>query len=198
MAVELGGISIRNLTHVAVHERARIVRHPVPGMSGDLAQTLGRSSVEVSFRGVFYGASAAEDLSRLRAAYLERKPVDFFTEAIGEGYFAQVLIATLEVSQQAGYPDQFDFGCAVVEYVAPPEPTTADPFASLDAGLLGEASGLVDDAQNALAEVGNLASVLGVIPDFGNPTAALSGILDDFTDIAGGAGGSLQAISDLF
>ena len=75
---------------------------------------------------------------------------------------------------------------------------TADPFASLDAGLLGEASGLIDDAQNALAEVANLASVLGVIPDFGNPTAALSGILDDFTDIAGGAGGSLQAITDLF
>ena len=198
MAVELGGITIRNLTHVAVHERARIVRHPVPGMSGDLAQTLGRSSVEVSLRGVFYGASAAEDLSRLRAAYLERKPVDFFSEAIGEGYFSQVLIATLEVSQQAGYPDQFDFGCAVVEYVEPPEPVTADPFAALDAGLLGEASGLIDDAQNALAEVANLASVLGVIPDFGNPTAALSGILDDFTDIAGGAGGSLQAISDLF
>ena len=198
MAVELGGITVRNLTHVAVHERARIVRHPVPGMSGDLAQTLGRSSVEVSFRGVFYGASAAEDLSRLRAAYLERKPVDFFTEAIGEGYFAQVLIAKLEVSQQAGYPDQFDFGCAVVEYVEPPEPVTADPFASLDAGLLGEASGLIDDAQNALAEVANLASVLGVIPDFGNPTAALSGILDDVTDVAGGAGGSLQAISDLF
>ena len=198
MAVELGGITVRNLTQVAVHERARIVRHPVPGMSGDLAQTLGRSSVEVSLRGVFYGASAAEDLSRLRAAYLERKPVDFFSEAIGEGYFGQVLIAELEVSQQAGYPDQFDFGCAVVEYVEPPQPVTADPFASLDAGLLGEASGLIDDAQNALAEVANLASVLGVIPDFGNPTAALSGILDDFTDIAGGAGGSLQAISDLF
>jgi len=198
MAVELGGITVRNLTHVAVHERARIVRHPVPGMSGDLAQTLGRSSVQVSLRGVFYGASAAEDLGRLRAAYLEGKPVDFFTEAIGEGYFAQVLIAKLEVSQQAGYPDQFDFGCDVVEYVEPPEPVTADPFASLDASLLGEASGLIDGAQNALAEVSNLASALGVIPDFGNPTEPLRGILDEFTESAGGAGRSLKAISDLF
>jgi len=197
MSVELGGITVRNLTNVAVQERARIVRHPVPGMSGDLAQTLGRSSVEVSLRGVFYGASAADDLGRLRAAYLERKPVDFFTEAIGEGYFAQVLIAKLEVTQHAGYPDQFDFRCDVVEYVEPPQPVTADPFASLDAGLQGEAAGLIDDAQNAMADVANLAGALGVIPDFGNPTAALGGILDDFTDLAGGAGGSLLAISDL-
>jgi len=173
MAIELGGITVRNLTHIAVRERARIVRHPVPGMSGDFAQTLGRSSVEVSFRGVLYGGNTVADLNRLRGAYLEHQPVDFFTEAVGEGYFAQVLISKLEVSQRAGYPEQFEFNCEVVEYVEPPEPVATDPFAAL----------------------GNL---LGVIPDLGNPTQALTGILDEFSDVAGGAGDSLKAISDLF
>lgn len=198
MAIELGGITIRNLTHIAVHERARIVRHPVPGMSGDFAQTLGRSSVEVSFRGVLYGGNTVDDLNRLRGAYLEHKPVDFFTEAVGEGYFAQVLISKLEVSQRAGYPEQFEFSCEVVEYVEPPEPVAVDPFAALDAGLLDEATGFVDDAQNALARVSELGDLLGVIPDLGNPTQALTGILDEFSDVAGGAGDSLKAISDLF
>src|SRR5262245_7307618 len=134
MAIELGGITLQDLTHIVVHERARLIRHPVPGMSGDLTQTLGRCSVGVSIRGMFYGSDSFNDLSRLRSAYLERKPVDFFTEAVGEGYFAQVLIEKLEVSQRAGYLDQFDFSCDVVEFVEPPEPITADPFAGLDAG----------------------------------------------------------------
>jgi len=198
MAIELGGITVRNLTHIAVHERARIVRHPVPGMSGDLSQTLGRSSVEVSFRGILYGGNTPDDLSRLRSGYLEGKPVDFFTEAVGEGYFAQVLIANLEVSQRAGYPEEFDFSCELVEYVEPPEPVTADPFAALDSGLLGEATGFVDGAQNALAQVSELGDLLGIVPDLGNPTPALAGILDDFTDVAGGVGQSLKTIADLF
>ena len=198
MAIELGGITLQHLTHITIHERARIVRHPVPGMSGDLAQTLGRPSVGVTFRGVFYGGNSAEDLSRLRSAYLEHKPVDFFTEAVGEGYFAQVLIAQLEVSQRAGNLDQFDFSCEVVEYVEPPQPVTTDPFAALDTGLLSEATGFVDDAQNALDQVAELSDLLGLVPDFGNPTEALTGLLDDFKGVAGGAGGSLRTISELF
>jgi hypothetical protein len=198
MAIELGGITVRNLTHIAVHERARIVRHGVPGMSGDFAQSLGHSSVEVSFRGVFYGGNTVDDLSRLRGAFLEKTPVDFFTAAVGEGYFAQVLISKLEVSQRAGYPEQFEFSCEVVEYVEPPEPVTADPFAELDAGLLDEATGFVDDAQNALEQVSELGDLLGLVPDLGNPTQALTRILDDFNDVAGGAGETLKTISDLF
>jgi hypothetical protein len=198
MPIELGGITLQHLTHIAVYERARIVRHLVPGMTGDLAQVMGRSSVGVSFRGLFYGAGAVEDLNRLRSAHLENKPVDFFTEAVGEGYFAQVLIAQLEVSQRATYPDQFDFSCDVVEYVEPPAPVTADPFAALDAGLLGEAAGFVDGAQAALEQASQLANLLDLVPDLGNPTAPLSGILEDFRGVAGAAGTSLSAIGDLF
>ncbi len=117
MAVELAGIVLERLTHVTIGERARIVHHDVPGLSGEFAQTLGRRAVEVSLRGIFYGPAAVDDLNTLRAAYLEHAPVDFFTESVGEGYFTQVLISRLEISQRAGYLDQFDFACDVVEYV---------------------------------------------------------------------------------
>jgi DNA circularisation protein N-terminus len=198
MPVELSGITLQHLTHVSVRERARIVHHPVPGMSGDLVQTLGRPSVEVSFRGIFYGANIADELNQLRSAYLENKPVDFFTEAIGEGYFTQVLIVKLEASQRTGYLDQFDFICEVVEYVEPPEPVAANPFAALDAGLLDEATSFIDDAQNVLEQVSQLTELLGVVPDFGNPTEALVGILDEYKDIAGEAAGNLATIDELF
>jgi hypothetical protein len=198
MAIELGGISLEQLTHVAVRERARIVYHPVPGLSGDLAQTLGRPSVEVSIHGIFYGTSATDDLKQLRDAYLAREPVDFFAEAVGEGYFAQVLISRLEVMQRAGYLDQFDFVCDVVEYVEPPEPAVADPLAALDTDLIDEAGAFVDDVQNTLEEVSQLTDLLANAPSFADPTQRLPAMLDLFKTSASGGAGVLTTIHDLF
>jgi hypothetical protein len=198
MAIELGGVTLEQLTHVAVRERARIVQHTVPGLDGDLAQALGRPSVEVSIRGIFYGASAADDLKQLRDAYLAREPVDFFAEAIGEGYFAQVLISRLEVQQRAAYLDQFDFACYVVEYVEPPEPVAADPLAALDSNLAGEAGAFVDDVQNAVAQVSQLTDLLANAPSFGNPTKQLPEMLDRYKTGIGSDKGVLSNIQGLF
>ncbi len=197
MAVELGGIALDHLTDVTIGERARIVHHDVPGLSGELAQTLGRLSVEVSLRGIFYGASAVDELNRLRSAYLRREPVDFFTESVGESYFTQVLISRLQISQRAGYLDQFDFACEVVEYVEPPEPVLVDPLAALDTGLLEEAAAFVDDVQNGLEQVSQLIDLLNV-PAFGNPAESLPGIETDYVRIATESADLLAQIRELF
>jgi len=197
VAVELGSIALERLTHVAVGERARIVHHDVPGLSGEFAQTLGRLAVEVSLQGIFYGPSAVDDLNTLRSAYLEHAPVDFFTESVGEGYFTQVLISRLEISQRAGYLDQFDFACDVIEYVEPPEPVVADPFAALDTSLLEDAASFVDDVQNALDQVSQLADLLST-PAFGNPVETLPGIESGFVQAAGEGAAVLAEIRKLF
>ena len=201
MAVELGSVSLQHLTRVDVSEAARVVRHPVPGLSGDLSQVLGRPSVTVRLQGIFYGAEAAGELEALRTAHLAGEPLDFFTEAVGEGYFAQVLITRLQVAQRAGYPDQFDYACEVMEYVEPPQPAAADPFAALDAldaGLLDEAAGFLDDVQNALAEVSSLVELIANAPSFGDPTTQLPQLLDAFEGLAQGGIPTLAAIRDLF
>jgi hypothetical protein len=198
MAIELGGVTLEHLTQVLVQEQARLVRHSVPGMSGDLTQTVGRPSVEVIFRGIFYGATASDDLKQLRSAYLDHQPVDFFTEAVGEGYFAQVLISTLEVAQRAGHPDEFDFVCKVVEYVEPPQPIITTPFALPDTDLLNEAASLVDDAQNALDQVSKLTDLIANIPSFGDPTEGLSSLLGDYSSVISEGSGLLSDIRDLF
>ncbi len=204
MPVELAGMTLAHLTSIVTCERARIARHPVPGMSGDLAQTLGRPSAEVELCGVFYGSSAPDDLERLRQAHLAGQPVDFFVQAVDDSdptqtvAFSQVLITGLDVAQRAGYPDQFDFTCRVVEHVEPPRPTAPDVFGALDQNLLGEASSFADDAQNALAQVSQLADLLANVPSFGNPTQKLPSMLDAFTPVAGGAATALAGIRDLF
>jgi hypothetical protein len=149
-----------------------------------LAQTLGRHSVEVSLRGIFYGPNAIDELDLLRGAYLGHAPVDFFTESVGEGYFAQVLISRLDVSQRAGYLDQFDFICEVVEHVEPPEPVAADPFALPDTGLLGEAASFMNDVQNGLEQVSQLVDLLNV-PDFADPVKELPQLANEYEQLVG-------------
>ncbi len=197
MALELGGISLEKLTRVEVRERARFARHGIPGMSGELSQDLGRPGVAVAFQGIFHGSDAADKLKELRDKYLAREPVDFLCEAVGQGYFTQVVIDALQVAQRAGYPDQFDYACEVVEYVPPPPPATANPLGDLDAGILDEATGMMDDIQDALGAVADLANLLAGAADFANPTTRLPGMLDTFTDAAGGSASSLGAIADL-
>jgi hypothetical protein len=198
MAVELGTTSLEHLTRVEVSERQRFVSHTVPGLKGDLAQALGRPSVAVRLEGMFYGPTAAQDLGALRTAYLAGEPVDFFAEAVGEGYFAQVLITQIQVSQRAGYLDQFDYACEVLEYVEPPAPAPADLLASLDTDLLGEAGAFMDDVQNALAEVSSITDLIANVPSFADPTTRLPGMLDLFTTASSGGTGVLTTVRDLF
>jgi hypothetical protein len=198
MSIELGGATLSHLTHIEVSEATRVVRHAVPGMSGELSQVLGRPSVTVRFQGIFYGADSATELGALRTVHLAGEPVDFFTEAVGEGYFVQVLITHLQVVQRAGYLDQFDFTCEVMEYVEPPEPVVSDPFGELDAGLLNEATAFMDDVQNALDEVSGLVDLIANAPSFGDPTSQLPKMLDSFKSLTQGAAGTLTGIRDLF
>jgi hypothetical protein len=204
MPVEVAGIPLAHLSSIVTSERARLARHPVPGMSGDLVQTLGRPSVEVQLSGILYGPSAPEQLQRFRDAHHAVAPVDFVVQAVDDSdptqtlAFSQVLICGLEVAQRADHPDEFEFTCRLVEYVEPPQPAAADLFGGLDEDLLAEAAGFIDDAQNALAQVSQLADLLTNLPGFGDPTQQLPSLLDAFTSIAAGGAGALSGIRDLF
>jgi hypothetical protein len=197
MALEIAGVVLDKLVSVDVSEGARFVRHAVPGQSGDYAQALGRPSVQIRVRGIFYGDAAADDLKTLRGHLLGREPVDFLCEVTGEGYFSQVLVDSLDVGQRAGRPDEFDFECALSEYLPPPPPPAASPFGDIDTGLLAEAASLMDDVQNGLAAVSGLTDLLSGAADFANPTTRLPGMLDAVTGATGSGAGALAAIGNL-
>jgi DNA circularisation protein len=197
MSLEIAGVVLDKLVSIEVTEGARFVRHAVPGQEGDYAQALGRPSVQIRVCGIFYGDTATDDLQTLRNHLLARDPVDFLCEITGQGYFSQVLLDRIDVGQRAGYPGEFDFECALTEFVPPPPPPAADPFGDIDAGLLDEAASLMDDVQNALSEVAALGDLLSGAADFGNPTTRLPGMLDAFSGATSGGAGTLSAIGDL-
>jgi hypothetical protein len=197
MSLEIAGVVLDKLVSIDVTEGARFVRHAVPGQDGDYAQALGRPSVRIRVRGVFYGDTATDDLKTLRGHLLGREPVDFLCEITGQGYFSQVLVDRIDVGQRAGRPAEFDFECELTEFVPPPPPPAADPFGAIDLGLIDEAASMMDDVQNALAEVAGLVDLLAGASDFGNPTTRLPGMLDSVTGATGGAAGTLSSIGDL-
>jgi hypothetical protein len=197
MALELAGVVLDKLVSIDVTEGARFVRHPVPGQEGDYTQALGRPSVQIRVRGIFFGDTATDNLKTLRGHLLDRDPVDFLCEITGQGYFSQVLVDRLDVGQRAGRLDEFDFECALTEYVPPPPPPPADAFGGIDSSLLDEAASTMDDAQNALSEVAGLGDLLSSAGDFGNPTTRLPSMLDSFTGATKDAGGTLSSIGAL-
>lgn len=198
MAVRIGSIELEKLTLVEVRERARLSHYTVPGFAGDFVQTFGRPSVEVLLNGIFFGPEALDNLAALRALHQGREPVDFFADAVGEGYFTQVLISRLDLRQRAGRPDEYDFVCEVVEYVEPPEPALADTALGLDTGLLEEAGAFMDDVQNAIEQVSALTDLIASVPSFGDPTSKLAEMPVEYVGEVADVVGKLSKLKDLF
>jgi len=197
MALEIAGVTMDQLLSIETSERSRFARHAVPGMNGELSQDLGRPSVQIRVRGIFYGADAAGRLQTLRGHLLARTPVDFLCDVTHEGYFAQVLVERLEVAQRAGQPGEFDYECELLEYVPPPPPPAASALGALDASILDEAASLMDDVQNAIAAVAGLGELLSGAAEFGNPTTRLPSMLESFAGAAGGGAASVGEIGKL-
>ena len=183
MPIEIGGVQLSRIHRLTTLEDATFVSHRVPGLQGSLVQKLGRDSVRLSIEGIFYGASASDDLETLRQVHKGGDPVDFLAEIVGKSYFSQVIIERFEVRQTAGNPGEFDFAMQVAEYVVPPEPAATQDFASVDAAI-------ADAAQSFMAAA-TLPDLLNSIPDIKNPLEPLSGAMDGVK----GAMGNLQSVA---
>lgn len=172
MAVELAGIQLNRVHKISTVEQAALVYHRIPGLEGSLVQNLGRDSVQLQIEGIFYGATARDDLEKLRDIYKQRQPVDFLAEITGQAYFGQVILDRFEVDQVAQDPDQFSYTLIVSEYVAPPEPEVAAVgFPDVDASILAEAQSFID--------IATLPDLLGSVPEINNPVEPLSNALGD-------------------
>jgi hypothetical protein len=157
---------------------------------------MGRPSVELHVDGVFFGADAADRLKGLRELHWAGAPVDFFAEAVGEGYFAKVVIAGLQVQQSAGSLDEYAYRCVLIEYVEPPEPASLDALGGLDTSLLDEAGAFMDDVQNTIAAVSDLADLVASMPSFGDPTSRLVELPQGFNQLVGNdLNGALAGLS---
>lgn len=124
----LKGWEIPRIANIQAVESRRLVRLPVPGLSGDLHQDLGRSALVVEISGSLYGDEARDEflINNVRPAFMAGEPVDFVADIVTESELEQVLIEALHIEESADTPDQFHYRIRLREYTEPPEPPGPD------------------------------------------------------------------------
>ena len=179
-------------------EARRLSALPVPGLSGDLHQDLGRGAMGLEIIGSLNTDEARDDfLKQIREKFLAGDPVTFVADIIKESQLEQVLIEELEVEEAAADPDSFRYRIVLREYTEPPEPPApaADFGQELNADLdLSAALGLgaldVPGLAGNIPQIGDLLAPLQ--PAAGNLKGKLGGaaaLLDPLKKLLAGGGG---------
>jgi hypothetical protein len=172
MPIELAGIQLNRIHKIQTLEQGKLVYHQIPGMQGNMVQNLGRESVRLQVRGIFYGANAKKDLEALRKIYKQREPVDFLADVVGQAYFSQVILERFEVVQSAQEPDQFSYILVIAEYIPPSETKTISGASRVDAAIQSDAANFITVA--TLPD----ALQIGALPEITNPIEPLKGAIN--------------------
>lgn len=191
MPIELGGIKISRIHTITTLEQAVFVHHRVPGQEGNTVQNLGRDSINLQIEGIFFGPKAKEELEQLRGKYIERQPVDFIADLLGQYYTGKVVLTRFEARETAQEPQQFSYTLTVTEYVQPPKPAGAAIQAVTDKAKL--------EARLTL-DVANLpdALTLGSMPEIANPFIPLKDALEPARQATAGLMQSVGGLKQLF
>jgi hypothetical protein len=188
----VGRWEVPRIEGIASRESRRLAVVPVPGLSGDLHQDLGRDALEVELYGSLSGDQARDEfLKELRTQFLAGEPVDFVADIVGESELEQVLITSFELEESAGRPEEFRYRMVLREYTEPPEP----PGLAEDFGLDVDADlGLDVDLGLDLLD---LAGMLGDVPQIGDLLTPVKTAADELKTALQGAGALLSPLDDL-
>jgi len=158
----IGGWSPPSIERIASFESRRLAVLPVPGLSGDLHQDMGRGALAIEI----VGSLATDDtrdqfLKDVREKFLAGDPVDFVADIAKESELERVLIEELRFEEAANDADMFRYRIVLREYTEPPEP----PAPSLD---LGAELGVDLDSLASLGlDALDLPALLGEVPQVG-------------------------------
>src|SRR4051794_23990131 len=189
---------VPRIERIASGETRRISYFPVPGLSGDLSQDLGRGALTVELSGALFGDEARDDfLKSLRVKFLAGDPVDFVADIIKESELERVLIESLDLEENAANPDEFFYRIRLCEYTEPPEPPglPADFGAELDPGLDLDA-GLGLDMLD-LPSLPDLPGLPITLPKLGDALAPLKPAAETLKSTVAGAATLLDPLNSL-
>lgn len=188
----VGRWEVPRIEGIASRESRRLAVVPVPGLSGDLHQDLGRDALEVELYGSLSGDQARDDfLKEVRTQFLAGEPVDFVADIVGESELEQVLITSFELEESAERPEEFRYRMVLREYTEPPEP----PGLAEDFGLEVDADlGLDVDLGLDLLD---LPGMLGDVPQIGDLLTPVKTAADELKTALQGAGALLSPLDNL-
>jgi len=188
----IGGWEPPRIERIAAKESRHLAVLPVPGLSGDLHQDLGRGALAVEIVGSLAGDEARDDfLKQVREKFLAGDPVDFVADIVKESELERVLIETLEVEEVAGAPDSFRYRIVLREYTEPPEPPA--PAADFGLDLDAELDGLADLGLDLL----DLPAIAADIPQIGDVLAPIKPAAENLKKALSGAGSLLGPLDSL-
>lgn len=180
------------IERIAAVESRRLAVLPVPGLSGDLHQDLGRGALAVKIVGSLTGDEARDAfLKEIREKFLAGEPVDFVADIVKESELEQALIEELRVEEVAGDPDAFRYWIVLREYTEPPEPPVPSEDFGLD--LDAELDGLADLGLDLL----DLPAIAADIPKVGDLLAPLKPAAENLKQALSQAGTLLDPLKSL-
>lgn len=166
---------------------------PVPGLSGDLHQDLGRDALRVEIEGSLSSDEARDEfLATLREKFYAGEPVDFVADIVHEAELEQVLIEAFDLLEDAADPDRFRYRLRLREYTEPPAPPG---FPDADLGLdLDPDIGLDVDLGLDLLD---LPGLLGSVPEIGELLSPVKSAADGLKSSLAQAPSLLSPIGSL-
>lgn len=189
----IGRWEVPHIEGIASRESRRLAVLPVPGLSGDLHQDLGRDALEVELFGSLSGDQARDEfLKELRGQFFAGDPVDFVADIVNESALEQVLISSFTLEESAARPEEFRYRMVLREYTEPPEP----PGFSDDFGL--DVDGLLDLDVDLGLDLLDLPGLLGDVPQIGDLLAPVEPAAKALKDTLAGAAAVLSPLNDLF
>ena len=185
----LDDIELPLVQEIATHDRRVLAEHKPPGMSGSRLQNLGRRPERVALWGIAPGDEAVESgppavLREVEEKFRARTPVSFVSDITADSQLEQVVIDDFQIQELAGKPLRFAYTLTLREYI---EPVAPADLSAVDAGVLDDATGLMDDLLGGLDLAADFASGL---ERFANSMGDLLGRLQTFkNDIEKARGG---------
>jgi hypothetical protein len=189
----IGSWEVPSIEGIRSREERRLAVLPVPGLSGDLHQDLGRGALVVEIHGSLSTDEARDVfLKELREKFLAGEPVDFTADIVKESELERVLIDTLHMEEKAGDPDAFHYRIVLREYTEPPEPPG-----------FGEDFGLdVDDALGLDVDLGldmlDLPGIVASVPEVGDLLAPVKPAAEALKSTVSQVGAVFEPLNSLF
>lgn len=188
----IGSWEVPRIEGIVTHELRRLAVLPVPGLSGDLHQDLGRGAIAVEIFGSLFGDEARDALLKeLRGKFLAGEPVDFVADIVGESELERVLIESFQLEEIATVSDRFGYRIILREYTEPPEPPALDEGFGLD---VDADLGLDVDLGLDLLD---LPGLLGSVPQIGDLLTPVTDAAQHLKDTLAGAGSLLSPLDDI-
>ena len=147
----LGDLTLPQVQTLRTSDARALAEHRAPEADGSYFQNLGREPTTIRLAGIASGPEALPFIAALTEKFETGEPIEFVADVAADAEIERVLIADLKTREVAGTPERLAYAVVLHEFLEPEPPATAaGALPELDADLLDDATGLIDELVEGL------------------------------------------------